>query len=192
MKRFVIFIGCLLSLHSCTGYRALKTTSNDACLDDYKKQTKSTLKNFLYKTKDGTTKSTSYIATGLGYTADVALIATKGVIVGLVLCSPVIALDVAVGNRGSGTSACLSTSSVIFSGNSEYPLGNSTHNATKSWRCPSIDHIVKAARKSISCLADKGKKEEAKLQLSTLKSDSLIEKCASQSEKEKLAVMSLM
>lgn len=62
-------------------------------------------------------------------------------------------------------------------------------NASSSWRCPYVDHISKAFRKVSSCLHSKGEFVSAFEQFNMVESDSVLKKCISNAEREKLKAL---
>lgn len=111
--------------------------------------------------------TTSIMATTVGYATDVVIVG--GTIVGLAyLCQY----------------GCSSLDIPIF--DSYTGVGNWTYKETSSWRCPYVDHISEAVRKSAKCNYEHGNYVEAYEELNFLDHNKVMKDCLSHLEVEKV------
>ena len=116
----------------------------------------------------GITSTTSMMVTTVGYATDVVIVG--GVVIGVAYlcqygCSDIVAPQ-------------------IF--NSYSSVGKWTYKETSSWRCPYVDHISQAVRKSAKCNYQHGNLVEAYAQLNFLNNNEIMSDCVSHLEVEKI------
>jgi hypothetical protein len=126
----------------------------------------------------------SYVATGLGYTTDVVLVASGGIILSGVICSPVIVIDAATGGNG-GSGECVSQVADALLREADLPgVGQGIYHATQSWRCADLTPMSKELRSLARCYADRGDYEKARTQLAVLATSQPVYQCVSKEERQ--------
>ena len=110
----------------------------------------------------------SYAATGAGYTADVVLVITGGVLIFAAVCGPMLlAVMASYGGAAHSGVGCLPVNL------EEVPMpsiGKDTYKGTESWRCPDLTALARSVRKVASCHEGSGLAEDKKKALTTLSS----------------------
>ena len=130
----------------------------------------------------------SIIATGLGYATDVVLLTTGGLVVSVVVCAPVIAVEAAVDSNGDSSGRCIGDlmSAVIDDG----PLpgiGEGIYDATREWRCTDLTPLCRELREIAGCYARRGGPgdlERAREQLLVIRKSAQLYGCAATQEKQ--------
>jgi len=114
----------------------------------------------------------SYVAIGLGYTTNVVLVLAGGVVVGAVVCSPLIALDVASSGDGRMSGECVSeVAGAVISEESLTALGDAIYDGTKKWRCADLTPLSREIRAVARCYTNRrspGDLDKARQQLGVL------------------------
>lgn len=140
--------------------------------------------------KETSGKSASFMITGLGYSTDVLLSFSGGIVGGVVICSPLIALDIAASkNGGSGHTAsgqCVGDigGEIIKATNPN--LGPLASEKTRGWRCPEMDPIAESLFVVSSCYKENGEMDLARKQLLRMKESKQFYACLSEEMKERI------
>jgi hypothetical protein len=66
----------------------------------------------------------------------------RGIAVGVVICSPVIAVERALGGSGDVSGRCIGEVGGNIMATEKLKWGDSVHEDTKELRCPEVDHIA--------------------------------------------------
>jgi len=102
-------------------------------------------------------------ATGVVAATETAIYILPGVAVGLVICSPVIALEVAARSHGHASARCITvmgiTSLAAYAGHEENWIANKVWKNTESWRLESYDDLSRMLRSIARCYADRNTPE---------------------------------
>ncbi len=134
--------------------------------------------------------SASYLITGLGYSTDFIIRFTGGIIGGITVCSPVIALSAMSSSGGSHNSAageCIGRVGVAAAEVLNPELGAKAYLGTSDWRCPNLDSVVKGLLAVSECYSKKGDKEAAEEQLKRMNSSAIFDRCLSKKMKTKIS-----
>ena len=131
----------------------------------------------------------SYLITGLGYSTDVLVSFTGGVVGAVTVCSPLLAVEFyggRSGNHSDATGYCLGEvgSAVVDKINPN--LGPRARKSTEKWRCPNTDPIAEGLLKVATCYKEKGEAGLAQEQLKKIKETYLFDACISEGVKEKI------
>lgn len=107
----------------------------------------------------------SYALTATGYTTDVLVKVTGGVVVAVVVCSPVIVLDAAARSSGSSaTERCIGELGVDLAQSINPGLGEKAYSGTADWRGDDVDYtpLSVAMRSVAQCYFARGGKADVK------------------------------
>jgi hypothetical protein len=133
----------------------------------------------------------SYVLTGVGYTAEAAVVVGGGIVLSGVVCAPVLALEVTARGTGEMSGECLSLMlGTVFADASLPGVGRGIHELTEGWRCADMSPISEDLRAIANCYAWRGGDgdlEKARQQLEVLaRSESLL-RCVSKEERSAVA-----
>jgi hypothetical protein len=151
----------------------------------------------IWRNVSGTGKvGASYLITGLSYSTDFLVSFTGGVVSGVAMCSPLIALDMLATasstNRpqssGGVSSHCIGRYGVELGKSLSPELGPRSKMATQKWRCPDLDSLAEGLIRVSTCYETKGEKELAAKQLENLRSSEVFHQCLSFEMKKKLGM----
>lgn len=186
MKHLKIII-LSISLSSCSSLKNEDAfnqhLANKECEEALIENQPSSTMEILSTTAQGTGTAASYLLTGLGYTTDIIVQFGGGIAVGVIICSPLIAIE--VGGRGDGRASgqCLTeVGGTIVEGADFMKLGPTSHKTTKKWRCPNYDKLSEGFRKVARCYYDKGEINKSRLQLQQVINDREFYQCLSSDE----------
>lgn len=182
----LLIIGCS---HKETENQYLVPSAVEAssCLAQLQSAKRETTYKVFDVVKNGVETGASYVLTGAGYTADFVVVLIGGVGAGVIICSPIIALEGGLAGGGHASGECIGgVASSIGSYFPEDGLGKSLYQGTEELRCPEIDYISKALRRVFQCYQDRGQIEKARLQAKKLLSDPLLKKCSSSGERNEV------
>ena len=147
--------------------------ANKECEEALIENQPSSSMEILSTTAQGTGTAASYLLTGLGYTTDIIVQFGGGIAVGVIICSPLIAVELGSKSDGRASAKCMSEigGSMIEAG-SFMKLGQTSYKKTKKWRCPNYDKLSQGFRKVARCYYEKGEINKSRLQLHNVRSDS--------------------
>ena len=138
----------------------------------------------------------SYSLTGVSYTTEVLWDFAGGTIMFIGLCSPQIAAA-AAGVGSTGGYSDQGTRPFCFPGKlnalSSPPLGRKTHEATKSFRCPSVVPVSESIRAVAACYIGKGDQEslvKARQSVNALQGSTEVFDCLPKEEKDEIEKVS--
>ncbi len=147
---------------------------NKECLTPLESVTLSPQRQVMSLLQQTTGTAGSLIATGAGVVSDTVVV-TTGIVGTAYLCID----SHFCGEVMEGYVGIMQEVDMLWSTKKAY-------NASSSWRCPYVDHISKAFRKVSSCLHEKGEFVAAFEQFNIVEGDSVLKRCISNSEREKL------
>lgn len=185
LKTFILSLA-LVSCSSLKNEDAFNQhLANKECEEALIENQPSSSMEILSTTAQGTGTAASYLLTGLGYTTDIIVQFGGGIAVGVIVCSPILAIELGANSNGRASAQCLTEigGSVIESGGF-MKLGKTSHKKTKKWRCPNYDKLSEGFRKVARCYYDKGEINKSRLQLQNVRSDSEFYHCLSSDEQE--------
>lgn len=107
----------------------------------------------------------SYTTTVMGYSADVLLGIAGGVVIGVTICSPALAIDVASGGSSNLTGSCIGGVA------QELPApqtGKKTYEATQEWRQKDLSKISANLRSIASCYERRNRGDDMRKSLKQL------------------------
>jgi hypothetical protein len=188
----MITYACFFLLFSCSSSQKEKKfqdlTETGQCQEAARNMPDFKLKKASANAKAYTGKTASYILTGAAYGVDMIYYLTGGLIVPVVICSPLILLQSASSGTASSNPAGHCVGSVgreafeIMGKNKT--LGSKTYKGTKKWRCPDLNFAVKNVLKISSCYESKGDTPKAIEQLNILKDENAFGGCIDSEKKE--------
>ncbi len=185
----ILFISiCLSACSSLKNEEAFNQhLANQECEKALIENQPSSSMEILSTTAQGTGTVASYLLTGLGYTTDFVVQFGGGIGVGIIICSPLIALE--LGARGDGriSGECVANvSSPIVEAGNFMKLGKTSHKRTRTWRCPNYDKLSEGFRKVARCHYDRGEIQKSRQQILRLKTDTSFFGCLSNDEQQKI------
>lgn len=132
----------------------------------------------------------SYALVGTTYTVEAVAVVGGGIIGAVVLCSPILMIDGAVGGRGEIGSGCVQTMMDALLSDAKLPgAGRAVDKATRRWRCADTTPISEDLREIAECYASRnepGDLERARAQLTALAASNGVLECASRDERRKV------
>jgi hypothetical protein len=190
--KFVLPFVLLLAISCSTATQKIRDNQMVGGVCEQKfKETKLHKGQYIWqKVGETTTTGMSYLVTGLGYSTDFAVSFTSGVIAGVGLCSPIIALDALTSQNGTQISnvsgECIGEVGV-FAGEYLNPkLGPKAFQGTKSWRCPNVDPVAFGLVKVADCYQDMGQRALARAQLQKITHSEVFRTCLSKDARKKI------
>lgn len=132
----------------------------------------------------------SWALTGAAYTVEAVVVVGGGVVGTVVICSPIMAVEVVARGNGVASGECLATmGDAIFSDMTLPGAGRWVRKSTGGWRCADTTPISEDLRAIAECYAWRGGPgdlERAKQQLSALSAAKDVLRCASKEERRKV------
>jgi hypothetical protein len=196
MKNHILFALILVLSMACTSHKRVLSEHliEGSCESEFN-QTKLSQGQILWSNIAETSGSgASYMITGLGYSTDFLITFTGGVIGGVALCSPLLAVEMLTPNttndlssRGAAGSKCLGTIGPAVAKNISPKLGPTAKSGTAKWSCPNLDPIAEGLIKVSNCYQAKGETKLAQKQLERMEESNVFEKCLSSDMKSKMA-----
>ncbi len=188
--KFIIILFLAISCSTINEEDKFKNKlNNQECEKALIYNTPSSEMKFLKKTQKGVGTLASYTVTGLGYTGDLIAIFGGGIVVGVLACTPFLAIEAAAKSNGYISGQCFSKFGVpIMEDSAKLNLGKKTFENTKSWRCENWDKISQGMRKVAKCHFNKGENEKAINQIQSIKKDFKFFNCLSSTERRKVKV----
>jgi hypothetical protein len=99
----------------------------------------------------------SLVASGAGWVTDGATVVSAGVVVGGLVCTPILALEVAAKSNGSASGECfLRVGSAVIAAAPAPGLGRGVYRVTRSWRCPDFLPLAREVRAVAACYGARG------------------------------------
>lgn len=94
----------------------------------------------------------SLVASGAGWVTDGAVVVSAGVAVGGLVCTPILALEVAAKSNGSASGECfVRVGSAVIDATPAPGLGRGVYRVTRSWRCPDFVPLAREVRAAAAC-----------------------------------------
>ncbi|MCO4794889.1 MAG: hypothetical protein KC493_14310 [Bacteriovoracaceae bacterium] len=190
MKLLKVLIFSIL-LSSCSSIENEKSFNDHLAKQDCEKalienKTSASMK-IVSKAAQGTGTAASYLLTGLGYTTDIIVRFGGGIGLGIIICSPLIAIEIGGKGNGDASARCITeVGGTIIEGGDFMQLGPSSHKGTKSWRCPNLDNLSIGFRKVAQCYYDRGEIQKSHRQLVNIKTDTKFYECLSSKEQSRV------
>jgi hypothetical protein len=132
----------------------------------------------------------SYVLTGLGYTAEVAVVVGGGIVLSGAVCAPVAAIELTARGDGELSGDCfVMMLGTVFADASLPGVGRGIHAATKDWRCADMSPVSEDLRAIAECYAWRGAAgdlERARQQLDVLVRSEELLRCVSKEERAKV------
>jgi hypothetical protein len=97
----------------------------------------------------------SYLATGAGAVGAAAVLVPSGVIVGALICSPVIALDAALKGDGELSGECVGGIAGPLVAAGAVGAGEAIYRSTRTWRCVDRSRESRETRAVARCYAER-------------------------------------
>ncbi len=132
----------------------------------------------------------SYAATGAGYTADVVLVVTGGVLIFAAVCGPML-LAMAASSSTAGVNPAILCLPVDYKSIPMPSLGKDTYKGTEEWRCPDLTALSRSVRRVASChesSPDVDGKKHALTTLNSLKTNKDFMNCIGKSERDSIMI----
>ena len=133
----------------------------------------------------------SYLITGLGYSTDFIVSFTGGVIGGVTICSPVVALEMLASptssSGGQVSGECIGRMGVAAAETLNPNLGKKAEFSTSKWRCPNLDSVVKGLFLVADCYSKRGDSKSTKEQLERMNSSAIFNRCMNKKMKTKIS-----
>lgn len=191
--KIISFFLIIALLNSCSSREKEKDfrkdlSSND-CESALKKNIPSKSTEIIGQTVKGTGTIASYLVTGIGYTSDFLILFGGGIGIGVVVCSPIVAIEAAAKSSGRASAECIGRISSTFLGSDfegAIGLGKTAYKNTESWRCPNLDFLSEGFREVAACHHRKGNQGKAIEQIKVLKQNSKLIKCLSSEERNNI------
>ncbi|HAZ14996.1 MAG: hypothetical protein A2X86_21945 [Bdellovibrionales bacterium GWA2_49_15] len=180
MTKIIIFLFFLSSCGSSKEKALVEKSLVDGnCVQAFERE-QSLSGQLANSTKKIVGTTVSYLLTGVGHSADVALTFSGGIVIGVVLCSPIIALEAAAHGDGRASGDCIGkVASDISMKEKLTHIGEKTYRSTRQWRCPNLDQVSQRLRKVASCYDEQGDRLKAQAQLKAIKEQQLFVECLS-------------
>lgn len=196
VKRIIIFSINICLLSSCASkpqkhfeHNLSEGHCEEAIIDLPAKE-----KSLLEETQTAAGTMASYTLTGLAYGVDVTVFLVGGVVVTAVICSPVIAAEIAAGSSGNVSAQCLGnvvSAPLVKKIIPKELIGKKVYTNTEKWRCPDLTDFSKNLRSVASCYENKNDKlnlEKALVQLDLIKNENFQKNCVDEEEKKMISI----
>ncbi len=128
----------------------------------------------------------SYMVTGLGYSTDMILSFTSGVVAGVAICSPLILLDTVAEDIPILSGECLGDVGVAVASATNPGLGKVASKGTERWRCPNVDPVAEGLIRVADCYKSNGEMDRAQEQLWRIENSAVFKQCLSPKLKDKV------
>lgn len=178
----LISLFCSLSLfYACSSHN--KSLNNHvvvgSCEKTFKKVELSTGQALWENIEEKSGIGASYMVTGLGYSTDLIVTFTGGVLGSIAVCSPFILADGLVRANGSIAQGCVNNVSPKLLKELNPQMGPKASAATAKWRCPQVDSIAEALLVVANCYERKGEIKLAEKQVEEILNSSILNECLS-------------
>lgn len=190
MKHLSLFL--LLAVISCSHKNQIKNNHvvPGVCEKEFKKTKLSEGSNIWQKVAEAGGTTGSYLVTGLGYSTDLIVTFSSGIVGSVVVCSPLLALSTLSESGshdiGSVTGECLMNVGTEIGKTLNPNLGPKAKKSTKSWQCPNVDSVAQGLMNVAECYSLKGDKDSEQLQLKRLHESSIFQLCLSKNVKDEI------
>lgn len=180
----ILLVGC-----SSTQKKNFQTSLEGGQCEEAINYIPSSTSSLIFKqTKFISGSAASYILTGLTYGTEFTVYITGGIAGGVVICSPLIAIESVAGSNGSASSQCLGsvTQAIMKSSKNSGYIGKQVYNDTSNWRCPDLTDFSTGLRSVASCYEKKNdleNLEKAKEKLEIVRSKEFQESCINDYER---------
>ena len=167
MKVQWLLLALILTLSACAARvkdQVIRDAAAGQCEQAVAAFEKTATKEMVWqKTKQIGGATASGAATGVVAVTETAIYILPGVAVGVIVCSPVIALEVAARGHGHASARCITvlglTSLATFAGNEDNWIANRIWKSTESWRLESYDELSRMLRGIARCYAGRNTPE---------------------------------
>lgn len=129
------------------------------------------------------------MVTGLGYSTDMILSFTSGVVAGVAICSPLILLDTVADDIPLLSAECVGDVGVAVADATNPGLGKVVNKGTQRWRCPDVDPIAEGLIRVADCYQAKGESQKSSEQLMRIESSKVFKQCLSPELKDKIKTL---
>ena len=155
------------------------SAARSSCEADYDRYAGSRdLTRLSQKSKSLAGTTASYAATGSVAVTETLVYAGGGIVVGALICSPIIAIEAAADGNGEASIECVarvgSYAMVAIAEESDYSLTQGVWRATESMRLESYDSLAAYLLDSVECRIERngpGDREQARQQLKAFRGD---------------------
>lgn len=189
MKTYLTLILSFVLCSGCTHTNAEKRFSKryhfdqeESCMNPLKNLERPTAYKVLDDSKQALGTGLSYIVTGASYTSEFIIGIGAGLGLGVIVCSPLMAAEVAMQSSFNASAQCVGQIGGHIYQILPKGIGEATYKATEGLRCPEVDHISLAMRKVATCYHSQNQSQKAKEQLAILREDYILKKCRSKQE----------
>lgn len=188
---FLLFIGCSTKSKR-NGYAKQEIISpSNSCSKLLENKKLPFGAEIVSQTLESTGTLASLVVSGMTYSTDLIISLTGGVFIGATICSPLLAVDVALlkgGNHGNNLPGvqCVSDTAPEISKKMYSNWGRDTYRATRKWRCPELDYLSEGLRDVSKCYKDSNELNMAKEQLLAIKKSTIFSHCLSKKEKQNI------
>ena len=183
-KIVILFVFTFVFAFGCSSTKekelAGRTLVSGHCMQAFEEEYQGTLSKIVDKTKQVVGTTASYLVTGVGHSTDLVLTLSGGIAIAALLCSPVLALEIATEGDGRASGECMGRMAIEVSMKDKMTtLGEKSYSATRSWRCPNLDHVSVGLRKVASCYEKEGDPLKAMAQLKAIREEQIFIECLS-------------
>lgn len=185
----LICLFCIISLfYSCTSHNELlnKHVVGGSCEKTFKKVELSTGQALWENIEEKSGIGASYMVTGLGYSTDLIVIFTGGVLGSIAVCSPFILADGLARANGTIVQGCVNSVSPKLLEGLNPKMGPKASTTTARWKCPQVDSIAEALLVVADCYESKGETKLAEKQVEEILGSSILNECLSTKMKKQI------
>ena len=184
MKSRIIFLACIIILSSCSSTPDLTVvdTPTNSCMEELEKR--GFVKRSGDKILQGTKTTASYILTGVGYTGDLLLYTTGGLLFGAGVCLPI----AVAGDNGFNN--CFNAFTISAREEMKLPdLGKRAYENTVKWRCPEVNYLSRGIRAVSECHLKNGNDAESLKNLKFLEGNKDLYACLTSKERLQVSLL---
>ena len=192
MKSLTLLFLCFVVTSCSTQQQKFNNAiANGQCEEAIQNIPRSTSSLLLKKTKHISGTIASYLVTGVTYGTEVTVYVTGGIVGGIVVCSPLIAIEGAGNGNGHASGECIRTvgEGIWRSGWGMGKLGEKVYDGTGPWRCPDLTDLSEGLRSVATCYEAKNNKEnllKAKEQLEIIRKHEFESACVNDQERAEI------
>lgn len=128
----------------------------------------------------------SYVLTSAAYGVDVMYFITGGVVLPVVVCSPLLLLEGKTRSHSHVSGVCLEAVHTEVMKN-QTSLGKKVYKRTEPWRCPDFSFAVENLMKLSDCFRTEGNYAKARKQLENILDEETFGGCISEDLREKVS-----
>lgn len=152
-----------------------------ACKKVFEKSLNDRNLQFHLDMKNGLSHSLSYTVTGLGYLGDTVLFATNGILMPIITCAPLSPVASRAARGAELMIRCWIHVSHFTYTSFKKELGGSfgkqVYKSTEPLRCPDLEWLITAVRKTANCYHLAGRNDLYLKQMAVLEEEETIKKC---------------